>query len=75
DTLESRILKHNQHLHGNHRFTAKASDWELFLQLGAESFAHARRMELTIKKMKSSKYIKELKENIRAREVLLDQTK
>ncbi|WP_425639422.1 GIY-YIG nuclease family protein [Algoriphagus yeomjeoni] len=50
DTLESRILKHNQHLHGSHRFTAKASDWELFLQLGAESFAHARRMELKIKK-------------------------
>src|SRR3546814_6411976 len=59
--LNERILKHNDHSYGNHRFTAKANDWELFLSIECESFAEARRIELHIKKMKSSNYIRNLK--------------
>jgi putative endonuclease len=50
DDLQSRIDKHNQHHYGTHRFTAKATDWELFLQINADSYAHSRRIELRIKK-------------------------
>ncbi len=33
DSLEDRIKKHNTRSYGNHRFTAKADDWELFLSI------------------------------------------
>ena len=59
--LKERIQKHNDHSYGNHRFTAKTSDWELFLSIECKTFAMARRLELHIKKMKSSKYIGNLK--------------
>ncbi|MBN3586126.1 GIY-YIG nuclease family protein, partial [Algoriphagus aestuarii] len=64
ESVDSRIEKHNLHQYGAHRFTAKASDWELYLQLEAQSYSHARRMELRVKKMKSAKFIRDLKENL-----------
>ncbi|MFC3414923.1 GIY-YIG nuclease family protein [Algoriphagus hitonicola] len=63
DSLNSRIEKHNLHQYGNHRYTAKASDWELFLSIKADDFSHARRMELYIKKMKSAVFIRKLKDD------------
>ena len=60
DNLESRIKKHNAHSYGEHRFTAKANDWELFLNIECESFDHAVKIEKHIKSMKSSAYIKNL---------------
>jgi len=59
--LESRILKHNDHSYGEHRFTAKATDWVLFLAIPCSSYAEARRIELQIKRMKSKTYIENLK--------------
>ncbi len=53
DSLEERIRKHNEHAYGNHRFTAAANDWELFLKIEADSFLHAVRLERKIKSMKS----------------------
>jgi hypothetical protein len=41
-------------------FTAKATDWKLFLRIHTMDAAHARGLELKIKSMKSSKYIQNL---------------
>ena len=60
DSLEERIRKHNPHAYGNHRFTAAANDWELFLKIEADSFPHAVRLERKIKSIKSRKFIRDL---------------
>ena len=48
-TLEDRLLKHNRHLYGKHRYTAKADDWEIFLSIQVNEYAHAVRIERKIK--------------------------
>lgn len=53
--------KHNDGSYGDHRFTAKANDWELFICIECDSFKLATAIERHIKKMKSSTYIKNLK--------------
>ncbi|MDD3078518.1 MAG: GIY-YIG nuclease family protein [Paludibacter sp.] len=63
DSIENRILKHNQKAYGKHRFTASADDWELFLLIPTTNYAHAIRIERKIKAMKSVKYIQSLKRN------------
>ncbi|MBA3900956.1 MAG: GIY-YIG nuclease family protein [Bacteroidetes bacterium] len=59
--INERIQKHNDHSYGNHRYTAKASDWDLFLLIDCQSYPQAINIERHIKKMKSSAYIKNLK--------------
>ena len=61
EAIDQRLEKHNQHSYGEHRFTAAANDWNLFIEIQALDFAHAVRMERKIKSMKSSKYIGNLK--------------
>ncbi len=61
DDIHVRITKHNESQYGNHRYTSTADDWELYLDIVVEDFAHAVRMERKIKSMKSSKYIQNLK--------------
>ncbi len=61
-SLESRIEKHNNHSYGNHRFTATADDWQLYISIETTNYSHAIRLENKIKLMKSSKYIRNLKE-------------
>jgi len=61
NSLKERIEKHNSHFYSNKNFTAKASDWKLFLMINTNEASHARRLELKIKSMKSSKYINNLK--------------
>lgn len=75
ESLDSRLDKHNKKTYGNHRFTANASDWELFLKIDSDSYAHARRIEIRIKKMKSTKFIRELKEDPTKLIQLFEQTK
>ena len=60
DDLVVRIEKHNSHEHGEHRYTAKANDWKLFLTIECTSYSQATRIEKHIKKMKSSVYINNL---------------
>ena len=60
-SLAERIEKHNNHSYGNHRFTAKASDWELFLSIETNDYSHAIRIERKIKSMKSKIFIQNLK--------------
>jgi putative endonuclease len=59
--LQDRIDKHNSHSYGKHRYTAVAKDWELFLAIEVQHYAHAVRIERHIKAMKSSSYIRNLK--------------
>lgn len=76
--LNERILKHNDHSYSNNRFTAKANDWELFLAIECTCLSIARKIELHIKRMKSSSYIRNLKndpalvETLKARYSLLE---
>ena len=42
-------------------FTAKANDWVVYFSLNNLSYKQARRIESHIKKMKSKKYIENLK--------------
>ncbi|MBN8703852.1 MAG: GIY-YIG nuclease family protein [Bacteroidetes bacterium] len=61
DSVDVKIAKHNNHFYGNSHFTAKASDWELFLYIECNTFNQALKIEKHIKKMKSAQYIKNLK--------------
>jgi putative endonuclease len=56
EDVEKRIWKHNNHEYGNHRFTAKTNDWELFLFIESNNYGQAVRIEKKIKSMKSSKH-------------------
>ena len=75
ESAEERLIKHNTKAYGNHRFTAKASDWELYLCIKAESFSHARKMEVFIKRMKSQVFIKKLKDEPENLQFLINKTK
>jgi putative endonuclease len=61
DDLQERILKHNLHTYGTHRYTAKTNDWELYHCIVCSSFSLAVKLEKHIKKMKSKTYIQNLK--------------
>jgi putative endonuclease len=58
--LQERIVKHNTHAYGDHRYTAKASDWRLLVCIETTTISQARKIELHIKRMKSSVYIQNL---------------
>ncbi|MDP2386515.1 MAG: GIY-YIG nuclease family protein [Bacteroidota bacterium] len=60
EDLNLRIVKHNEGTYGNHRFTAKATDWESFLYIETTSIKHALAIEKHIKAMKSSLYVRNL---------------
>ena len=55
--LNDRIEKHNDHSYGDHRFTAKASDWTLILDIECDTYSQAIQIEKHVKKMKSKIYI------------------
>jgi putative endonuclease len=61
EDITSRIEKHNNHSYGEHRFTAKANDWVLFIFIEAIDFSQAVRIEKKVKSMKSAVYIQNLK--------------
>jgi putative endonuclease len=61
-SVSERLFKHNEHLYGKHRFTAKADDWEIYLDIRVNDFSHAVRLERKIKSMKSAVYIRNLKQ-------------
>ncbi|MCA6378983.1 MAG: GIY-YIG nuclease family protein [Cytophagales bacterium] len=60
DDLDSRIKKHNEGTNGITKFTAKATDWQLYLFIACETYAQAICIERHIKRMKSSVYIRNL---------------
>ncbi len=58
--LESRIVEHNQHAYPG-SFTTQSDDWVLYFSLSTESEKTARDIEKHIKRMKSRKYLLDLK--------------
>ena len=58
--IDQRIINHNNHKHGNKTFTSNANDWVLFIFIPTPNYPQARRIELLIKKKKSSRFIKNL---------------
>ena len=55
--------------------TSKANDWELFFSIDSLSYKQARKIELHIKKMKSKKYIHDLKKHKEILSKLIDKYK
>ena len=72
--VQQRIVQHNTAHYGKGKFTAAANDWILFLELKANDFEHALRIEKHIKKMKSKVYIENLKKYPELQEKLLNKT-
>jgi putative endonuclease len=56
-----RLERHLSEHYGLSRFTHKANDWELFLEIECENSWQARAIEKHIKSMKSKGYINNLK--------------
>ncbi|MBR11036.1 MAG: excinuclease ABC subunit C [Rickettsiales bacterium] len=61
DALD-RLDLHLGKYYGKDKFTAKADDWTLFLVIECDNKSQAMAIEKHIKKMKSSKYISNLKQ-------------
>ena len=74
-SVDERLVKHLTKAYGSHRFTAKVSDWELYLCIEAESISHARKMEVFIKRMKSQIFIRKLKDVPESLQFLINKTK
>ena len=70
ENLDERIKLHNTHFFSG-SFTIQASDWEMYFKIKCESRAVARSIENHIKKMKSRKYIENLKKYPEISEALL----
>ena len=60
EDLKSRIDQHNLGFYVS-AFTKKASDWKLYYVIRCSSRSQARRIEAHIKRMKSKKYLNNLK--------------
>ena len=58
--VEVRIDKHMTKYY-DHKFTSRADDWTLYFEFECESMGEAMFIERHIKKMKSKKYIADLK--------------
>ena len=56
-----RLKQHLQKTYGQNKFTASADDWSIFLDISCISYEQAMQIEKHIKKMKSRKYIENLK--------------
>jgi len=75
ESLVERIKKHNSHDYGLNAYTSVANDWQLVLKIEVETVAHARRLELKIKSMKSSVYIRNLIKYPEMIEKIIQETK
>jgi len=60
-SFPERLIEHNTRVYGISKFTAASNDWEEFLIIDCKSIEQAKKIESHIKKMKSSKYIHNLK--------------
>ena len=60
--IEQRLLHHNTQYRGGKHFKLQVDDWKVFIIIECSSYAHAMKGEIHIKKMKSSKYIQNLKD-------------
>ena len=58
--VRSRLEMHLKQYYGD-SYTSTIKDWEIFLQIDCASMSQALKIEKHIKKMKSKKYITDLK--------------
>jgi len=58
---ESRKDRHLLDYYGDKKFTAKASDWIIYLEIECKTFTQALKIENQIRRMKSKSYIMNLK--------------
>ncbi len=61
ESILIRLSRHNEGYYEN-TWTARGVPWEIFLDIQCEKEAQERRIEAHIKKMKSKKYIENLKQ-------------
>ncbi|MBX2905230.1 MAG: GIY-YIG nuclease family protein [Taibaiella sp.] len=59
-TLAERLERHLAHFYGQ-KFTSVAADWSEFFQIDCNSMTQALKIEKHIKRMKSRKFIENLK--------------
>jgi len=59
-SVNERLNKHNEKYY-NKKYTARASDWEIYISIECASEKQAREIEAHIKRMKSKIYIHNLK--------------
>src|SRR4051812_25187865 len=59
-SVQERLNRHASFYYSN-KFTAKVRDWKIYLEIECESMQEALYIEAHIKKMKSKKYIANLK--------------
>ena len=62
-TSEAILTRFNKHIEGfyDKKYTAIAKDWEIFLSIECATIKQAFKIEAHIKRMKSHKYIENLK--------------
>jgi putative endonuclease len=72
--MDTRLSNHLRHKYEGGHFTHQANDWEIFLEIEVPDFAHAVRLERKIKSMKSSKYIRNLKQYPELLEKIIKET-
>lgn len=58
--IDERLQNHINKVYGKLNFTQKSDDWKLFHFIACEDLPQARKIELHIKKMKSTTYISNL---------------
>ena len=75
DGIEKRLKKHLSNYYGWNSYTATVSDWKVYLELPTLTYSHALRLEKKITSMKSSKYIRNLKQYPELIEKVLCETK
>jgi len=69
--IDERIRLHNNGVFGGKSFTHRATDWKIFLLINCDTIKQAVFVEAKIKKMKSRKYIENLKNNPEMAEKIL----
>lgn len=74
DTIENRLQKHLADYYEN-KFTSNVKDWTIFLTINCSSTSQARKIETHIKKMKSKKYILNLKKHPAICQILIQKYK
>ncbi len=60
-SIESRLDRHIESYYGNKKFTSKAKDWIIFHSIKCAQKEQSQNIERHIKRMKSRKYIENLK--------------
>ena len=71
-SITTRLEEHLEEFYGSTVFTSKAKDWSIWLIIPCHSYEQALAIEKHIKRMKSSKYIRNLKQYPEIIQKLLD---